>query len=135
MARHSEGDTCVPRFSDLPGLDRPEMTVDYCDHVRRKLIWWSVLGGVFITLLAIVLRFAGIYGPVPYLTYAGAYLMETFFQRFLEWIPWKYADNLISEVVLFLVLNILSYAFVIFLLLRIFFPDRSSELPSLTGKK
>ena len=104
-------------------------------HVRRKLIWCSILGGVFITLLAIMLRFAGINGPVPYLTYAGAYLMETFFQRFLEWIPWRYADNLISEVVLFLVLNISSYAFIIFLLLRIFFPDRSSELPPLTGKK
>ena len=104
-------------------------------HVRRKLIWCSILGGVFITLLAIMLRFAGINGPVPYLTYAGAYLMETFFQRFLEWIPWKYADNLVSEVVLFLLLNILSYAFVIFLLLRIFFPNRSSELPPLTGKK
>ena len=103
--------------------------------MRRKLIWYSILSGVFITLLAIVLRFAGIYWPVPYLTYAGAYLMETFFQRFLEWIPWTYADNLISEVVLFLLLNILGYAFVIFLLLRIFFPDRSSELPPLTGKK
>ena len=103
--------------------------------MRRKLIWCSILGGVFITLLAIVLRFAGIYGPVPYLTYAGAYLMETFFQRFLEWIPWKYADNLISEVALFLLLNILSNAFIIFLLLRIFFPDRSTELPPLTGKK
>ena len=103
--------------------------------MRRKLIWYSILGGVFITLLAVVLRSVGIYGPVPYLTYAGAYLMETFFQRFLEWIPWRYADNLISEVVLFLLLNILSYAFVIFLLLRIFFPDRSSDLPPLTGKK
>lgn len=103
--------------------------------MRRQLIWCSILGGVSITLLAIVLRFAGIYGPVPYLTYAGAYLMETFFQRFLEWIPWKYADNLISEVVLFLLLNILSYAFVIFLLLRIFFPDRSSKLPPLAGTK
>jgi hypothetical protein len=30
---------------------------------------------------------------------------------------------------------VLGYAFVIFLLLRIFFPDRSSELPPLTGKK
>ena len=103
--------------------------------VRRKLIWCSILGGVFITLLAVVLRFAGIYRPVPYLTYAGAYLMETFFQRFLERIPWQYADNLISEVVLFLLLNILSYAFVIFLLLRIFFPDRSSQLPPLNAKK
>jgi Mn2+/Fe2+ NRAMP family transporter len=103
--------------------------------VRRKLIWYSILGGIFLTLLAIVLRFAGINWPVPYLTYAGAYLMQAFFQRFLEWIPWQYADNLISEDLLFFVLNVLGYAFVIFLLLRIFFPDRSSELPPLTGKK
>jgi hypothetical protein len=103
--------------------------------VRRKLIGYSILGGVCITLLAVVLRFAGIYRPVPYLTYPGAYLMQIFFQRFLEWIPWKYADNLISEDLLFYVLNVLGYAFVIFLLLRIFFPDRSSDLPPLTGKK
>jgi hypothetical protein len=104
-------------------------------HVRRKLIWYSILGGVFLTLLAIALRFAGMNWPVPYLTYAGAYLMQVFFQRFLEWIPWQYADNLISEDLLFFVLNVLGYGFVIFLLLRIFFPDRSSELPPLTGKK
>ena len=61
--------------------------------------------------------------------------MQTFFQRFLEWIPWKYADNLISELLLFFVLNVLGYAFVIFLLLRVFFPDRSGEPPPLTGKK
>ncbi|PWU11668.1 MAG: hypothetical protein C5B47_00570 [Verrucomicrobia bacterium] len=103
--------------------------------MRRKLIWYSILGGAFITLLAIGLRHAGINRPVPYLTYAGVYLMDSFFQKFLEWIPWQYADNLISEVALFLVLNILGYAVVIFLLLRIFFPDRSSELPPLTGKK
>ena len=103
--------------------------------MRRKLIWYSILGGVFLTLLAIALRSAGIYKPVPYLTYAGAYLMQTFFQRFLEWIPWKYADNLISEDLLFFVLNVLGYAFVIFLLLRIFFPDRSSKLPPMAGKK
>ena len=103
--------------------------------MRRKLIWYSIVGGAFLTLLAIVLRFAGINWPVPYLTYAGVYLMQIFFQRFLEWIPWQYADNLISELLLFFVLNVLGYAFVIFLLLRIFFPDRSSELPPLTGKK
>ena len=102
--------------------------------MHRKLIWYSILGGVFVTLLAIALRFFGIYRPVPYLTYAGAYLMQTFFQRFLEWIPWKYADNLISEDLLFFVSNVLGYAFVIFLLLRIFFPDRSSELPPLSDK-
>jgi hypothetical protein len=105
------------------------------NRMRRRLIWYSILGGVFITLLAIALRFAGIYRPVPYLTYAGAYLMQAFFQRFLEWIPWKYADNLISELLLFFLLNVLGYAFIIFLLLRIFFPDRSGELPPLTGKK
>jgi len=104
-------------------------------HVRRKLIWYSIFGGVFITLLATALRSAGIYRAVPYLTYSGSYLMQVFFQRFLEWIPWKYADNLISELLLFFVLNVLGYAFVIFLLLRIFFPDRSGELPPLTGKK
>ena len=103
--------------------------------MRRKLIWWSLLGGVFITLLGLGLRFAGITAPVPYLTYSGSYLMQIFFQRFLEWIPWRYADNLISELVLFFVLNVVGYAFVIFLLLRIFFPDRSGELPPLTDKK
>lgn len=103
--------------------------------MRRKLIWYSLLGGVFLTLLAILLRFSGINRPVPYLTYVGSYLMQIFFQRFLEWIPWQYADNLISELLLFFVLNVLGYAFVIFLLLRIFFPDRSAELPPLTGKK
>ena len=104
-------------------------------RVRLKLICYSVLGGIFLTLLGIVLRIAGIHRPVPYLTYAGAYLMQAFFERLLEWIPWKYADNLISELLLFFLLNVAGYAFVIFLLLRIFFPDRSSELAPLTGKK
>jgi hypothetical protein len=104
-------------------------------HVRRGLIWYSICSGVFITLLAIALRAVGIYRPVPYLTYSGAYLMQAFFQRFLEWIPWRYADNLISELLLFFVLNVLGYAFVIYLLLRIFFPDRSGELPPLIGKR
>ena len=103
--------------------------------MRRELIWCSILGGVIITLLAIALRSVGIYRPVPYLTYSGTYLMQTFFQRFLAWIPWKHADNFITELILFFVLNVLGYALVIFLLLRIFFPDRSGELPPLTGKK
>jgi hypothetical protein len=102
--------------------------------LRRRLIWWSVWGGVFITVLGLGLRMAGINRPVPYLTYSGSYLMQVFFQRFLEWIPWEYADNLISEDVLFFVLNVAGYGFVIFILLRIFFPDRSGELPPMTGK-
>ena len=103
--------------------------------MRSKLIWYSIIGGVFITLLGVGLRFAGIYGPVPYLTYSGSYLMQIFFQRFLEWIPWRYADNLISELLLFFVLNVAGYAVVIFLVLRIFYPDRSGNLPPLTGEK
>ena len=104
--------------------------------ISVALMAWTVdLVAAFLTLLAIGLRFAGISWPVPYLTYPGAYLMQTFFQRFLEWIPWQYADNLISELLLFFVLNVLGYTFVIFFLIRTFFPDRSSELPPLTGKK
>jgi hypothetical protein len=101
----------------------------------RRLIGWSVGGGVFITVLGIGLRFVGITWPVPYLTYSGSYLMQIFFQRFLEWIPWQYADNVISEFVLFFVLNVFGYAFVIFLVLRIFFPDRSGALPRMTEEK
>ena len=52
--------------------------------------------------------------------------MQAFFQRFLEWIPWQYADNLISELLLFFALNVLGYAFVIFLLLQIFFPTEEA---------
>jgi hypothetical protein len=113
----------------------PLRAVRLDSHVRRELIWCSILGGVFITLLAIALRSVGIYRPVPYLTYSGAYLMQTFFQRFPAWIPWKFADSPISELLLFFVLNVLGYAFVIFLLLRIFLPDRSGELPPLTGER
>ena len=103
--------------------------------MRRKLIVWSILGGSFITCLGLGLRFAGMTRPVPYLTYFGSYLMQLFFQRFLEWIPWRYADNLLSEFLLFFVLNALGYGFVIFLLLRIFIPDRSGGLPPLTNQK
>jgi hypothetical protein len=103
--------------------------------VRKKLIWISVLGGVFITLLAVALRAMGIYRPVPYLTYPGAYLMQAFVFKFLAWLPWGMGDNLLSELFAFFALNALGYAFVIFLLLRIFIPDRSGELPPLTGEK
>ncbi len=40
-------------------------------HVRRKLIWHSIFGGIFITLLAIALRFAGINRPVPSFSLLG----------------------------------------------------------------
>jgi hypothetical protein len=112
-----------------------DMVASMGSSLRRRLIWWSVWGGVFITVLGLVLHMAGINRPVPYLTYSGTYLMQVFFQRFLEWIPWEYADNLISEDVLFFVLNVAGYGFVIFILLRIFFPDRSGELPPLTERK
>lgn len=101
--------------------------------MRKKLIIYSVLGGVFITILALVLRAAGIYRPVPYLTYPGSYLMQAFVDRMLGWIPWGLGDNLISELVVFFALNVAGYGFVIFLVLRIFVPDRSGNLPPLTG--
>ena len=103
--------------------------------MRRTLIWYSILGGILITLLAIALQSLGFYRPVPYLTYPGAYLMRAFFLRFLQSIPGEYADNLFSEFLLFFISNALGYAFVVFLLLRIFYPDRSGELPPLTDKK
>jgi len=103
--------------------------------MRRKLIWISVLGGVFITLLAVALRFVGIYRPIPYLTYPGSYLMQAFVDRLLGYVPWGLGDNLISELMIFFALNVAGYAFVIFLLLRIFYPDRSTELPPITGDK
>ncbi len=103
--------------------------------VRKELIWYSLLGGVIITASAVGLRTLGIYRPVPYLTYPGAYLMQAFVFKFLAWLPWGMGDNLLSELFAFFTLNVLGYAFVIFLLLRIFIPDRSGELPPLTGKK
>jgi hypothetical protein len=98
--------------------------------VRRKLIWYSILGGIVLTLLAIVLRFAGINWPVPYLTYPGAYLPEI---PRMDPMAVCGQSHLRRPFVLWV--DVLGYAFVIFLLLRIFFPDRSSELPPLTGKK
>lgn len=103
--------------------------------VRKKLVVYSVLGGVFITVLAVVLRAVGIYRPVPYLTYPGAYLMQAFVDRMLGWIPWGLGDNIISELAVFFAINVAGYAAVIFLVLRIFFPDRSGDLPPLTGGK
>jgi hypothetical protein len=103
--------------------------------MRKKLVWISLLGGVCITLLAVALRGMGIYRPVPYLTYPGSYLMQAFVDRLLGYIPWGLGDNLISELVVFFALNVVGYAFVIFLLLRIFYPDRSTELPPITGER
>jgi hypothetical protein len=102
--------------------------------LRRKLIDWSLMGGVFITEVGLAFRFSGIPLPARYLTYFGSYLMQVFFQGFLQRIPWKYADNFVSEFVLFFAFNALGYAFVIFLLLRIFFPDRA-ELRPLSGQE
>ena len=104
-------------------------------NVRKRLILYSVLGGVFITALAVLLRFMGIYRPVPYLTYPGSFLMQAFVVRMLGWIPWGLGDNLISELLVFFVLNAMGYAALIFLILRIFFPDHSGELPPITGEK
>jgi hypothetical protein len=102
--------------------------------VRSKLIWYSILGGVGFTALGLVLRMAGIYRPVPYLLYPGSYLMQAGIARFLEWLPWDIGGNLISELLAFFVLNVAGYAFVIFLLLRIFYPDRSQNLPPIIEK-
>jgi len=114
----------------VPGLPG---SLDRC--VRRKLITISIFGGVFITLLAVVLRQVGIYRPVPYLTYPGAYLMQAGVDRALGHVPWGLGDNLISEILVFFALNVAGYAFVIFLILRIFLPDRSGELPPITGER
>lgn len=103
--------------------------------MRKKLIWISILGGVFITVLAVFLRHWGIYRPVPYLTYPGVYLMQAGVDRALGYVPWGLGDNLISEILVFFALNVAGYAFVIFLLLRIFIPDRSGDLPSITGEQ
>ncbi|GEM_PF-2208265 len=103
--------------------------------MRKRLIWISVSGGVFITLLALALRALGIYRPVPYLTYPGSYLMQAGVDRILGYVPWGLGDNLISELLVFFALNVAGYAFVIFLLLRIFYPDRSIDLPPITGKR
>ena len=94
-----------------------------------------MLGGVLITLLALALRSMGIYRPVPYLTYPGSYLMQAGVDRLLGYIPWGLGDNLISELLVFFALNVAGYASVIFLVLRIFYPDRSSELPPITGER
>jgi hypothetical protein len=104
-------------------------------RVRQKLIWISTAGGVFITFLAVALRSMGIYRPVPYLTYPGTYLMQAFVDRLLGKIPYGLGDNLISELAVFFVLNVAGYAFVIFLLLRIFYPERSNNLPPITGNR
>jgi len=104
-------------------------------RVRSTLIWYSLLGGFLITALAVVLRSMGIYRPVPYLTYPGSYLMQAFVERFLSWLPWGIGDSLVLELFAFVVLNVLGYALVIFLLLRIFIPNRSDDLPPITGGK
>ena len=102
--------------------------------MRSKLIWYSIFGGAGITVLAIALRMLGISRPVIYLSYPGIYLMQSFLQSFLDWLPWGFG-NLITETLTFLLANTLSYAIVIFLLLRIFVPDRSEDLPPIVDEK
>ncbi len=103
--------------------------------MRSKLIWYSILGGVCITALAILLRTHGVYRPVLYLTYPGVYFMQSFLLRFLDWLPRSVGMNPAVETLTFIIVNSASYAFVIFLLLRIFIPDRSQDLPSIVDEK
>ncbi len=104
--------------------------------VRAKLIWDSIMGGTFITALAITLQLLGIHRPVLWLSYPGVYFMQAFFLRFLAWLPGGIGDNLIAETLGFVVWNTAAFAFVIFLVLRIFWPDRSGELGSIVkGEK
>jgi hypothetical protein len=113
---------------------RPERS-ERGSAVRSRLIWNSILGGGCITILAIALRMFGIAWPVRYLSYPGIYLMQSFLQRFLDWLPGGFGMNLIAETLTFIIANTLSFALVIFLVLRIFIPDRSEELsPIVAGK-
>jgi hypothetical protein len=102
--------------------------------VRTTLIWCSILGGACITALAIALRMHGASGPAFYLSYPGIYLMQSFLQSFLDWLPWG-LGNLITETCTFIIANSVSYTLVIFLLLRIFIPDRSEDLPPIVDEK
>jgi hypothetical protein len=102
---------------------------------RSKLIWYSIFGAACITALAIVLRMHGASRPALYLSYPGVYLMQSFLQRFLDWLPGGFGMNLIAETFTFIFANTASYAIVIFLLLRIFIPDRSEDLPPIVDKK
>ena len=87
------------------------------------------------TTLAIVLRAQGAHRLVFYLAYPGIYWMQSFLQRFLVWLPFGIGTNAIAETFTFILANTASYAILIFLLLRIFIPDRSQNLPSLSNQK
>jgi hypothetical protein len=104
-------------------------------EVRSKLISYSIIGGVGITALAIALRMHGASKPALYLAYPGVYLMQSFLQGFLDWLPGGLGMNLIAETFTFILANTASYTLVIFLLLRIFIPDRSEDLPSIVGEE
>ncbi len=103
--------------------------------MRSKLIWYSIIGGAAITALAIVLHGIGSRQPAKYLSYPGIYLMDSFLQRFLDWLPGGFGLNLIVQTLAFFLANTASYAIVILLVLRIFIPDRSEALPSLDTHK
>ena len=61
--------------------------------------------------------------------------MQSFLQRFLDWLPGDFGLNLIVDNLTFFIANTLSFALVIFLLLRIFNPDRSETLPPIANEK
>ncbi len=102
---------------------------------RSKLIWYSLLGGTCITALAITLRIYGSGQFAFYLGYPGIYCMQSFLQTFLDWLPGGIGMNAIAEILAFAISNTASFAALIFLLLRIFIPDRSKALPPLLDKK
>ena len=102
---------------------------------RSKLIWYSILGGACITALAIAIRIYGNGQIAFYLGYPGIYCMQSFLQRFLDWLPGGIGMNAIAEILAFAISNTASFAALIFLLLRIFIPDRSKALPPLVDEK
>jgi hypothetical protein len=102
---------------------------------RSKLIWYSLLGGACITALAIVVRVYGTGNVAFYLGYPGIYCMQSFLQRFLDWLPGGIGMNAIAEILAFAISNTASFAALIFLLLRIFIPDRSNTSPALLDEK
>jgi hypothetical protein len=102
---------------------------------RPKLIWYSLLGGACISALSITIRIYGNGQIAFYLGYPGIYCMQSFLQGFLDWLPGGIGMNAIAEILAFTISNTTCFAGLIFLLLRIFIPDRSKTLPPLLDEK